>query len=206
MRDFGYSVAALNTLFYRLTAVVLTIGFLVSSFHFVPTRAISPADVTRIGAVGCSNTRQHLQAYQDSSTQDKFWPWESVDDYSGGTLANWAYPREKYWTIFNANAALYPDTSVVWIQMCIRSGESSQTGMSTEQQDDLVYVINRVKQTLPNATIVVSPLNGFVAQDCSATGLYGQPNSVELADWAAAQGIALSQDAASFREFFRFHR
>lgn len=195
MRSFSESVAVVNTLFYRLTAVVVTIGFLVSFFRFTPTRAASPADVTRIGAVGCSITWQHVQAYHDSSSIDKFWPWESVKSYSGGTVANWANPdaeeEDRYWNTFNANAAQYPDTNVVWIQLCFRANESSSTGITTEQQSNLTYTINRVKQILPEATLIVSPQNGFVMQDCGATGPYGQLNAVELADWAVSQGLAL---------------
>lgn len=144
-----------------------------------------------VGVVGCSNTRQHVEAYHTSSSVDKFWSWQSIDPYSGGSLRVWADGSQRHWSTFETNVAQNPGTDVVWVQLCFRASEASSSGMTALHQSDLTYVINRIKQTLPNAVIVVSPLNGFSGPECPITGPYGQPNSVELADWAASQGLAL---------------
>jgi len=51
-------------------------------------------------------------------------------------------------------------------------------------------VIDRLNVSLPGVPVIVSPLNGFTEGDCSSTGTYGQPNTVGLADWAAAGHMA----------------
>lgn len=172
-----------------IVLIVTCVLIFTAVFHASSQPALA-ADVS-IGVLGCSNTWQHTEAYHETSIRDAFWSVASVKSYSGGTLAQWAIPTASYWTTFTANLVQYPATSIVWIQLCLRAPDASPTGMTAGQQAQLTYVINRVKQLVPGATVMISPLNHYAAPTCGATGPYGQPNSVQLADWAASQGMAV---------------
>jgi hypothetical protein len=150
-----------------------------------------PLSYESIGVVGCSNTRQHVEGYTSVSDADKFWPPVSLA-ISGGTLATWAAnlsDTNPYWANFSSNL-LQHGANAVWMQMCIRSKEASSTGMTVEQQNDVADVIGEIQRRTGGVPVYISPLNVYVENDCAATGPYGVPNAIELADWASATGLA----------------
>ncbi|HKY49391.1 MAG TPA: PKD domain-containing protein [Acidimicrobiia bacterium] len=159
---------------------------------FAAGESLVPLSNESIGVIGCSNTRQHVEGYTLLSDADKFWL--PVDlAISGGTVAVWAAnltDSNPYWANFSANLQKYGASSV-WIQMCIRGKEASSTGMTADQQSDLADVIKEAERRTQGVPVYVSPLNDYASNDCPATGLYGVPNAKQLADWAAATGLAL---------------
>jgi PKD repeat protein len=76
------------------------------------------------------------------------------------------------------------------MQMCIRGKEASSTGMTVGQQNDVADVIGEIQRRTGGVPVYISPLNVYVENDCAATGPYGVPNAIELADWASATGLA----------------
>ena len=150
------------------------------------------AENQTIGVVGCSNTRQHIEGYISASDLDQFWDPTGLE-ISGGTLRTWATDltdRSSYWADFSQNIGRQ-GVDAVWIQLCIRDLESSSAGMTPGQQNDLKLVVAEVQRRAGDVPIYVSPLNGFVENDCPATGPYGVSNAVLLANWASSTGLAL---------------
>jgi PKD repeat protein len=150
----------------------------------------SPSNET-IGIVGCSNSRQHIEGYNLVSDLGKFWDPASLE-LGGGTVSNWASDlsdRNPHWADFAANLQQFGGNAV-WLQLCIRDGDASSSGITLEQRDQVEAVIGEIQRRTGGVTVYISPLNQYVANDCSATGAYGVPNSIELADWASAAGLA----------------
>ncbi len=152
----------------------------------------NPANLSgRIGVVGCSNTQQHAVGYAGVSSEDKLW--NDGLDIGGGALSVWADINgngSDWWANFQSNLDS-KGADAVWFQICLKSGSTSPDGMTTAAQENVKTVINEIKARTNNATVYISPLNSFTENDCTTTGQYGVSNSVELADWAAEQGLAV---------------
>ena len=181
----------------RPVRTVLALALSLSGILMAPGPAVAtgeslvPLSNESIGVIGCSNTKQHVEGYTLLSNADKFW---SPDDLaiSGGTLARWAAnlsDTSPYWTNFSSNLQKY-GADAVWIQMCIRDREASSTGMTVDQQNDLIDVIGEIQRRTGGVPIYISPLNQFAQKDCGLTGPYGVPNAIQLANWASAAGLA----------------
>jgi PKD repeat protein len=79
----------------------------------------------------------------------------------------------------------------LWFQICMREQETSESGMTSEQQSRVTAVIEEARRIVgSDVDVYISPLNFYSENTCSATGPYGVSNSAELADWAAATGLA----------------
>jgi hypothetical protein len=183
---------------FRQTLILVTVVATLSGLLLAPgtASAAGEASVTfayeSIGVVGCSNTRQHVEGYTSVSDADKFWPAGNLA-ISGGTLATWAAnlsDTNPYWANFSSNLATH-GADAVWMQMCIRGKEASSTGMTVDQQNDVTDVIGEIQRRTGGVPVYISPLNDYAENDCAATGPYGVPNAVELADWASASGLAM---------------
>jgi Bacterial Ig domain len=155
-----------------------------------PLPPLSPSDLAGpLGVVGCSNTVQHVEGYSAVSALDKFWS-VPVIDYEGGVITSWGAGGTSQWQPFEAKVAASPPTAV-WLQICLKGNDVSPLPMSLEQQVDLTYSIERLNGLLPGSPVIVSPLNGFADGGCLQTGVFGQPNTVALADWAVAENLAV---------------
>jgi hypothetical protein len=73
----------------------------------------------------------------------------------------------------------------------MKATDASPLPMSIEQQVALTYTIERLEDLVPGTPVIVSPLNGFSEGGCLQTGAFAQPNTVALADWAAAENLAV---------------
>ena len=80
--------------------------------------------------------------------------------------------------MFDGELAQYPDTSLIWWEICIRAGTGANTGMA-----DTVIDLIRQRTTVP---IYVSPLDA--TPGCN---LGDPPASEEVVDYLVAKGSAL---------------
>jgi hypothetical protein len=155
-----------------------------------PLPPLAPSDLAGpLGVVGCANTVQHVEGYSAVSALDKFWGVPMVD-YEGGVITSWGAGGTSRWQPLEAKVASAPPTAV-WLQICMKATDASPLPMSIEQQVALTYTIERLEDLVPGTPVIVSPLNGFSAGGCLQTGDFGQPNTVALADWAAAENLAV---------------
>jgi hypothetical protein len=149
-------------------------------------------EAPRIGVGGCSNTEDFLANYARYSTTDNVWH-ENLD-LGGGHLAVWADVSGNgapYWSGFQNNLETL-GAHALWFQICLRAPWTSSRGMTSDQQLLLTEVVEHARLlTSPTLEVYVSPLNSYQVFSCNATGPYGVSNSIELADWAAASGLAL---------------
>ncbi len=154
-----------------------------------PLPPLTPSDLPGpLGVVGCANTVQHVEGYSTVSGLDKFWSVPMVD-YESGVITSWGAGGTVPWQPFETKVAASPPTAV-WLQICLKGNDVSPLSMSIEQQVDLTHTIERLNGLLPGTPVIVSPLNGFADGGCTQTGAFGQPNTVALADWAAAENLA----------------
>lgn len=175
----------------RLIVAWATVALMFSLVPVPAAHAADPSDSQVIGVVGCSNTRQHAGGYGTVSVEDKMWPESAIQRYGGGSLTSWLNNKnDKFFKIFDAAYATH-GADTIYVQLCIRAEEASSTGMTATQQAQVTDLLARIRERDANFVIYLSPLNFFSEEDCGATGDFGQPNSVELADWAAEQGLAL---------------
>lgn len=171
------------------TLVVISILSLVVS---VAGGNVHPIESDRIGVAGCSNTSDFLAPYPTYSATDTLW-YQNLA-MSGGTLPVWADVNGEgvtYWSNFQANLEEF-GARAVWYQICLRQRSTSPTGMTLGQQADLEAVLTQIRALTSSRTdIYVSPLNSYIENSCPATGPYGVSNSIELANWASTEGLAL---------------
>ena len=177
---------------YRARHALSALVVAMSLAAFVGTPAVAgAAENETIGVIGCSNTRQHIEGYYLHSEMGKFWDPANLK-YGGGTLAAWASElsdQNPAWREFSSTFQAEGADSV-WIQLCIRSAEASAAGMTLQQQLDVAQVIAEAKLLTGGVPVYVSPLNEYSLDDCRVTGPFGVSNAAELADWAAASGLA----------------
>lgn len=169
------------------------------SVEELQTEAPQPASTTeavaalagsqQLGVIGCSNTHQHVMGYEEASNLSKMWPSSDLDIW-GGSIAEWGNGSPHYWGSFDENLAKY-GAQGVWIQLCIKAEDTSEDAPTQAQKDLLTSIINDVHERINNATIYVSPINGFSNNDCQVTGIYGYSNGVDLSEWAVAEGLAV---------------
>lgn len=171
-------------------ALVVALVLLASVIQPQPVGAGAVPAYDQIGVVGCSHTEAHVRGYSRVTTQNRFWPARKLDGFSGATLGTWASGNPGGWATFSANLATY-GADAVWYQICINVAESSDTGITQEQMDNLTTVLATIEDLAPGADLYVSPVHSFADPACYLSGDYGVPNAVDLADWAAAEGLAL---------------
>ncbi len=139
-------------------------------------QVIDPANVT-IGYIGCSNTRETVEGYYHTGGK-KMWPYERR--YGSGTVRDWARDVEadsKYWEVFDELLQEYPQTRVIWWQLCIpdNTNERSTNIEHTE------IVLQQIRKRIPGAIIYVSPLADYTEGICPITGTWGLEKAKELA-------------------------
>lgn len=138
--------------------------------------AIDPADVT-IGYIGCSNTRETVEGYHHTGGK-KIWPYERR--YGSGTVRDWARDAETgsvYWKVFDELMKEYPQTKVIWWQLCIpdNTNERNTDGEHTE------IILQQIRKRIPGVMVYVSPLADYTLGICPITGTWGLEKAKELA-------------------------
>lgn len=177
----------------QILAAIVLLGLAASlALVYNASASDNPYYSERIGVTGCSNTRYYALEYGKRSTEDILWDKVST---GGGHTAAWADVYGEgavYWGYFQDKLEELGAKAVIY-QICLRSEWTSATGMTTEQQAMLTTIVNHIRElTSADTDVYVLPLNYYEDPfSCSAVGPYSVPNSVELADWAAATGLAL---------------
>jgi hypothetical protein len=132
-----------------------------------------------IGYIGCSNTRQTVFGYHMGGGEDLWAGGEDrVHDYDQGSFMEWAKGAKrgnKFWRIFDKDLKANPETSAVWVQLCIREPEATMTYEEAHQ------VLEAIRERIPNVTIYVSPLPSYAENVCEITGTAGIERAQSLA-------------------------
>jgi hypothetical protein len=115
--------------------------------------------------------------------------WEPIREYTSGVIKAWSDgvgdPSNSYWQAFDAHQRDKPAT-VFWFQMCAHPETSDQ-----ENHDDAVTIIDEIHRRVPDATVFVSAVNGYVAPHaCSLLGADGPSRLRATADELAREGHA----------------
>ena len=128
--------------------------------------------------MGCSNTSNAIEGYWDVSQELSFWDGDSgqglFDSYGGNDIVAWS-EGGAVWNTFDAELAQFPDTVLIWFQVCT----GKNTG--TEQVVDTIIDLIRQRTAVP---IYVSAL------DASPSCTLGQPMSPKTSptiSWRRAQ-------------------
>lgn len=124
-----------------------------------------------IGYVGCSITYQIVEGYFLMGGRS-VWPVEQR--YDDGGVMNWGNPRMPFQRVFDENIQRYPDTEVIWLQLCI------------PVHDPVTYthansVVDMIRTRLPDAEIYVSSLAPY-AHLCEGSGTTGVALGQRLAE------------------------
>jgi len=130
-----------------------------------------------IGYMGCSITIQTVEGYQQVGGVGMWSPDQRFDD---GSVMNWANPRSRWWDAFDANIEKYPETSIIWWQLCIPAHENPT-------YSDAGMVIDMIKSRLPDAIIYVSSLAPY-GHACEASGATGVTRGQQLAEQLLSKG------------------
>ena len=142
-----------------------------------------------VGAVGCSQTNDIFTGLGMIGA-DGFWSRGSTSNYGGGDLHTWADPDEIYWDEFTAALGAHPQTTDIWIELCLRTpSEPAATA------DDIAAgetVVAHVRELAPNVNIWVSPYNAFEGVECWLAGPYGLDVAEDIADHLVETGQALA--------------
>jgi hypothetical protein len=162
--------------------VVVCVGAALALAAWLPETGGSAGG--HVGYVGCSNTVSAANGYTLAGGK-RFWPPNPMfTQYGGGTLLAWADRTFGGWGTFEKELALYPDTSKIWVQVCVKSGDSAA---SLEQATPTV--LSRLRQLAPGRAFYVSALNGYSDHVCSETGPNGPAVAASVRDWIVAQRL-----------------
>lgn len=137
-----------------------------------------PADPSQmvIGYVGCSITYQTVEGYWMAGGRSMWPPEQRYDD---GSVMNWGNPRMRFLQVFDENLQKYPQTKIIWWQLCLPSHEFPTYEHANE-------VITAIKARLPQATIYVSSLAPY-EHLCEGSGTTGVSRGQQLAEELAAR-------------------
>src|SRR5208282_1001649 len=144
-----------------------------------------------IGYIGCSNTQDSINGYQNVSTtpaKKLFWkPYNTI----GGTMDKWADNATNnntgitYWAEYRQQIAAYGQPKIVWIQIC----EDSLVKITPIMVGQVLGILRTLS---PNAVFYISPLNTYSPVGlCPITGPNGVQDATRLADQAVSEGLAL---------------
>ena len=147
-----------------------------------PSLGVGITAARSIGVVGCSNTEQSADGYQDLSSLNLL----TQGDLGGGTIGRWGDALDEhyslYWGLYDSRRPA-DGYAGVWMQLCLKSGEHN--GVFTDQIAGWVdHAVQQVLARDPGVTIWISPLN-FYEHFCPATGTSGTVVTGAAADWAA---------------------
>ena len=141
-----------------------------------------------IGAVGCSQTRDIYTGIELIGA-DGYWPAEAVAAYGGGAIYGWENIDSEYWDYFQAGLAANPQTTDVWVELCVKD-----SGTSTASAGDLAAgesIISNIRSFAPNVAIHVSAMNDYSGVVCPLTGANGPAISRSIAEHLVDEGLAL---------------
>jgi hypothetical protein len=135
-----------------------------------------------IGYIGCSNSAMSVKGYHDIGG-NQFWP--PTPNYNAGTIPYWV-TDPKYWVAFEGLKALYGAPDKVWIEVCLRANERTNTVIG-----NAVTVIRDLRQRVPNVNVYCSALQPYPDHVCSITGIDGPARSQEVIDWLLKKHMCL---------------
>jgi hypothetical protein len=146
-----------------------------------PMGGVARAATVTIGVVGCSNTENAIDGYLTVSSEDRLWNLDTVSgDYGGDAISSWTIPTSDVWTQFDNLLARYPETSVIWWQLCVFRE-------STEGNEVVDNIVSLIRQRLPTAPIYASAL------DNTTSCTLGSPaKSQAFVDYLVGKGSVLA--------------
>lgn len=152
------------------------------------TATTVPVFEAPIGYVGCSMTLNAVNGYKTVGGT-KFWP--LINTYGGGGLYAWAgnlTDTNKYWAAFQQVANQYPDTHVLWWELCALGNQAS-----LETYDNALLVLNEIKRRLPDVTIYASAQPTYDPSDhiCTIAGTGGVERMTGIVNTLIANGDVL---------------
>ena len=163
-----------------LTRLVLSMFVVVAAVILAPTDPRGPP-MDRLGLWGVRTPATPSRGIGTSAKELSFWDGDSgqglFDSYGGNDIVAWS-EGGAVWNTFDAELAQFPDTVLIWFQVCT----GKNTG--TEQVVDTIIDLIRQRTAVP---IYVSAL------DASPSCTLGQPDvAQDLADYLVAKGSALA--------------
>ena len=173
---------------HRLAVLAVAIVFITLIASLALTQP-SRGTEGMVGAVGCSQTNDIFNGLGMIGA-DGFWSRDSTSNYGGGALYEWADPDASYWNEFSEALRAYPDTTDIWIELCLRQpSEPSATAADLAAGE---AVVAHVRDLAPNVTVYVSPYNAFEGVECWLAGPYGLDVAEDIAEHLVATGQALA--------------
>lgn len=116
----------------------------------------------KIGFLGCSITHNAVDGYT-AIGGEKFWTWDIKRTYGGGCLSAWGRqlteelpPEKTYWSVFERMMQENPQTKKIWWELC------SCEDVLDMEYEDLLDILNRIKEIAPNSEIYASPMPLFI--------------------------------------------
>lgn len=135
-----------------------------------------------IGVIGCSNTDDSAQGYEEASSLDLL----SWGPLGGGSLTNWGTPEREeypiYWGFYDERRPA-DGYDGVWFQVCIRASELASATLGQGDIDRVTHVIEQIKARDPGIPIFISPIHTFIGI-CPALGEFGEELSANTVNWA----------------------
>ncbi len=173
----------------RKTSVALVTVLIATLLGLIPAsgRPAQAAD-GMVGAVGCSQTRDVYSGIELIGA-DGYWHAEAVAGYGGGAIYEWENIDSKYWDLFQAGLAVNPQTTDIWVELCVKD-----SGNSVASAADLAAgetIIANIEALAPGTLIHVSAMNDYSGIVCSLSGEYGPAISRSIADHLVDEGLAL---------------
>jgi hypothetical protein len=139
-----------------------------------------------VGAIGCSQTRDVFTGI-DAIGAEGYWRAGAVSGYGGGSLHEWADAGSIYWDYLETNISNYPETTDIWIELCIVAVNDTVTDAELQAGE---AIINHVRAIAPTVTLHVSAMNDYAGIVCAFTPA-GPAVSRVVADHLTDNGFAL---------------
>ena len=132
------------------------------------------SDVT-IGFIGCSNTRETVEGYDHVGGKKM---WDAERRYGSGTVLDWSQDvdESRYWNVFDELLEKYPQTDVIWWELCIMDGDRATS------YDHAAVILDEVRERIPGVVVYVSALADYTEGVCEITGTWGLEKGKELAE------------------------
>lgn len=134
----------------------------------VVTNCLSPGT---LGWVGCSISKNAVHGYEGLGGY-LMWPSGGLD-YGGGGIGLWAKDltdASTYWGAFAARLRDFPNTNVVWWNLCTRAGSPEDSFEAARS------VLAEIERRIPGVVVYVSAQPDYSDEACGLAGPDGPAN------------------------------
>jgi len=158
--------------------ILLLIGAVLANWYIIQKPEIQDqTDIQEksVGYIGCSITLNAIQGYQHLDGKI-LWSDRDIQGYGGGSVYEWyngiGDSQNERWLAFRNAINKYPQTNKIWLELCLKEGDSHSYEMVNAITDN-------IKTIAPDAEIYISSFPAF-PDEVAGPKCKGQEGPAEL--------------------------